>query len=244
MNSLVYSKDKLGSLHSVIQKYASLVKKIAHHLLLRLPANIQVEDLIQSGMIGLLEAYRNYNEDKGASFETYAGIRIRGSMLDELRKGDWVPRSVHKNSKMIAEAIKKVENSTGKDPKDRQIAEILNLSLDEYHQLLQNALGAKIFGFEDLNSNGEHLLEGGRDPLPGPLEKLQYSDFKNNLAKCISALHPKESLVLTLYYQEELNLKEIGEVLRVSESRISQIHNQAMLKLQAKLIGNDGEFAF
>lgn len=238
MNSLVYSRDNLGSLHSVIQKYANLVKKIAHHLLGRLPPSVQVEDLIQSGMIGLLEAYRNYDEEKGASFETYAGIRIRGSMLDEIRKGDWVPRSVHKNSKMISETIRKVENLLGKDPKDREIAKALNISLGEYHQLLQDSLGAKIFGFDDVISGIDCMVDGGRDPLPGPLEKIQTNDFKEHLAKCISTLHPKESLVLTLYYQEELNLKEIGEVLSVSESRISQIHSQAMLKLQSKIKGS------
>lgn len=235
MSSLVYSKDNLGSLHSVIQKYASLVKKIAHHLLGRLPPSVQVEDLIQAGMIGLLEAYRNYNEDKGASFETYAGIRVRGSMLDEIRKGDWVPRSVHKNSKIISETIRKVENKIGKDPKDREIAEELNMSLDTYHQLLQDSIGAKIFGFDDLVLGIDNVVDGERDPL---LEKIQTNDFKKHLAKCISALHPKESLVLTLYYNEELNLKEIGEVLGVSESRISQIHSQAMLRLQAKMKGS------
>lgn len=241
MNSLVYSRDNLGSLHSVIQKYANLVKKIAHHLLGRLPPSVQVEDLIQSGMIGLLEAYRNYDEEKGASFETYAGIRIRGSMLDEIRKGDWVPRSVHKNSKIISETIRKVENLIGKDPKDREIAKALNISLEEYHQLLQDSLGAKIFGFDDVISGIDCMVDGGKDPLPGPLEKIQINDFKEHLAKCISTLHPKESLVLTLYYHEELNLKEIGEVLSVSESRISQIHSQAMLKLQSKIKGSDLE---
>ncbi len=235
MSSLVYSRDNLGSLHSVIQKYASLVKKIAHHLLGRLPPSVQVEDLIQAGMIGLLEAYRNYDEDKGASFETYAGIRVRGSMLDEIRKGDWVPRSVHRNSKIISEAIRKIENQIGKDPKDREIAEALNLSLDSYHQLLQDSLGAKIFGFDDIVMGIDSVVDGGSDPLPGPLEKIQTTDFKKRLAECIAGLQPKESLVLTLYYTEELNLKEIGEVLGVSESRISQIHSQAMLKLQSKI---------
>lgn len=239
MSSLVYSKGNLGTLHSVVHKYANLVKKIAHHLLGRLPPSIQVEDLIQAGMIGLLEAYRNYDQNKGASFETFAGIRVRGSMLDEIRKGDWVPRSVHKNSKIISEAIRKVENKIGKDPKDREIAAALELSLDDYHQLLQDSLGAKIFGFDDLNLSGDNLIDRNRDPLSGPLEKVQNNNFKEHLAKCIASLDPKESLVLTLYYKEELNLKEIGEVLSVSESRISQIHSQAMLKLQSKMKGSN-----
>jgi len=241
MNSLVYSRDNLGSLHIVIQKYANLVKKIAHHLLGRLPPSVQAEDLIQAGMIGLLEAYRNYDEYKGASFETYAGIRIRGSMLDEIRKGDWVPRSVHKNSRRISSAIRKIENQIGRDPKDRDIAKALDISLESYHQLLQDSLGAKIFGFDDMGITIDTIVDGGRDPLPGPLEKIQKTDFKEYVAKLISDLCPKESLVLTLYYNEELNLKEIGEVLGVSESRISQIHSQAMLKLKSKINDCDCE---
>lgn len=235
MSSLVYSKQELGTLHSVIHKYSNLVKRIAHHLLGRSSPMIQAEDLIQAGMIGLLEAYRNYDQNKGASFETYAGIRVRGSMLDEIRKGDWVPRSVHKNLKMISEAIRQVENKIGKDPKDREIAAALNLSLEDYHQLLQDCVGMKIFCFDDLSLIGDNLIDGGRDPLPGPLEKVQNNNFQEHLASCIAKLDPKESLVLTLYYKEELNLKEIGEVLNVSESRISQIHTQAMLKLQSKM---------
>ncbi|MGD0465936.1 MAG: RNA polymerase sigma factor FliA [Gammaproteobacteria bacterium] len=241
MNNLVYSRDNLGSLHIVIQKYANLVKKIAHHLLGRLPPSVQSEDLIQAGMIGLLEAYRNYDEYKGASFETYAGIRIRGSMLDEIRKGDWVPRSVHKNSRKISNAIRKIENQIGRDPKDRDIAKALDISLDCYHQLLQDSIGAKIFGFEDMGITVDAIVDSGRDPLPGPLEKIQRTDFKEHLATLISGLCHKESLVLTLYYNEELNLKEIGEVLGVSESRISQIHSQAMLKLKSKINDFDCE---
>ena len=241
MNNLVYSRDNLGSLHIVIQKYANLVKKIAHHLLGRLPPSVQSEDLIQAGMIGLLEAYRNYDEYKGASFETYAGIRIRGSMLDEIRKGDWVPRSVHKNSRKISSTIRKIENQIGRDPKDRDIAEALNISLDCYHQLLQDSIGAKIFGFDDMGITMDTIVDGGRDPLPGPLEKIQRTDFKEHLATLIAELCHKESLVLTLYYNEELNLKEIGKVLGVSESRISQIHSQAMLKLKSKINDCDCE---
>lgn len=241
MNSLVYSRDNLGSLHIVIQKYANLVKKIAHHLLGRLPPSVQAEDLIQAGMIGLLEAYRNYDEYKGASFETYAGIRIRGSMLDEIRKGDWVPRSVHKNSRKISKVIRKVENQIGRDPKDRDIANALNISLENYHQLLLDSIGAKIFGFEDMGIGVDTIVDSGREPLVGPLEKLQNTDFKKYLSELIAGLCHKESLVLTLYYNEELNLKEIGEVLGVSESRVSQIHSQAMLKLKARISDFDAQ---
>lgn len=235
MNNLIYSKEVLGSLSSVVHKYTGMVKKIAHHLLCRLPHWIQLDDLIQSGMIGLLEAYRNYNQDKGASFETYAGIRIRGAMLDEIRKVDWVPRSVHKNSRIIAEAIKKLENELGKDPSEREIAASLKLSLQEYHQLLQDSVGARLFGLDEIILYNEPANSLDRDPFPGPLEQIQNKDFCEHIAKCIASLNPKEALILTLYYQEELNLKEIGEVLNVTESRISQIMSQSIIKLQSRL---------
>lgn len=220
---------------NLVRKHAGLVKRIAHHLIARLPSNIQAEDLIQAGMIGLLEASKNYNKDKGASFETYAGIRIRGSMLDEVRKGDWAPRSVHRNTRKISQAIRQIENETGRDARDHEVAGALNISLKEYHGMLQDTLGAKIFGFEDIGMTEDSLNEGMAGNFPGPLDGLQNSDFKNHLAKGIAGLPERERLVLALYYEEELNLREVGEVLGVSESRISQIHSQAMLRLQARM---------
>lgn len=219
----------------LITKYAHLVKRIAQHLIGRLPPCVQTEDLIQSGMIGLLEAWKNFNVDKGASFETYATIRIRGSMLDEIRKGDWVPRSVHRNTRRIAEAIRQVENKNGRDARDSEVAAMLDLPLDEYHQMLQDTNGVRIFGFEDVGLTEETVAEGISENTPGPLDGLQYEDFRSTLLKGIEGLPERERLVLALYYDEELNLREVGEVLGVSESRASQIHSQAMLRLQARL---------
>ncbi|MGK0444780.1 MAG: RNA polymerase sigma factor for flagellar operon FliA [Bermanella sp.] len=232
----MYTGEQNPNYNQLVEEYATLVKRIGHHLKGRLPPSVQLDDLIQSGMIGLIEAARKYEPSKGASFETYAGIRIRGAMLDEIRKGDWAPRSVHRNSRKISEAIRYVESQTGRDAQDHEVAEALEMTLDEYHQHLQDGLGSRLFSFEDLLSQpGER--EGdliSRDDS-GPLEGLQSQHFQQHLAKAIAKLPEREQLVLALYYDEELNLKEIGAVLDVSESRVSQIHSQAALRLRARL---------
>jgi RNA polymerase sigma factor FliA len=238
----VYKKVPTGTLVTkdqdmteIVNRYAPLVKRIAHHLLLRMPASVQVDDLIQSGMIGLIEAAKKYDVTKGASFETYAGIRIRGSMLDEVRKGDWAPRSVHRKSRKVAEAIKSIEARTGKDAKDQDIARELEISLDDYYCILQDASGSRLFSFEDIMDGDDSAIEMAAGELPGPCDGLQRDTFKAHLAAAINTLPEREKLVLSLYYDEELNLKEIGEVIGVSESRVSQIHSQAALRLRSRL---------
>ncbi len=220
---------------AVVTKHAQLVKRIAQHLLGRLPPSVQLEDLIQSGMIGLLEASKNYDLSKGASFETYASIRIRGSMLDEIRKSDWAPRSVHRNTRRIAEAIRAIENQEGRDPRDFEVAKNLNINLDEYHRLLQDSNGSRMYAFYDVGLNEEILSEGMAVTSLSPLEGLQQADFKQSLECGIETLPEREQLVLKLYYDEELSLRKIGNILGVSESRVSQIHSQAMIKLQTRL---------
>lgn len=219
----------------LINRYAPLVKRIAYHLLARLPASVQVEDLMQAGMIGLLEASRKYDSGKGASFETYAGIRIRGAMLDEVRKGDWAPRSVHRNTRMVTDAIRAVEARTGRDAKDSEVAAELKLSLDEYYGILGDTMGSRLFSFDDLMEGGEHGLEesGSHELEPG--RGLEDERFRKALADAIANLPERERLVLSLYYDEELNLKEIGEVLGVSESRVCQLHSQCAARLRARL---------
>jgi len=219
----------------VVERYAPLVKRIAHHLLLRMPSSVQVDDLIQSGMIVLLEAARKYDVSKGASFETYAGIRIRGSMLDEVRKGDWAPRSVHRKSRKVAEAIKAIEARTGSDAKDKDIAAELEIDLNAYYAILQDASGSRLFSFDDVMEGDDSAIETAAGELPGPCDGLQRDSFKSHLALAIDNLPPREKLVLALYYDEELNLKEIGEVIGVSESRVSQIHSQAAMRLRSRL---------
>ncbi|UFH51697.1 RNA polymerase sigma factor FliA [Pseudomonas sp. KNUC1026] len=222
--------------YELIERYAPLVKRIAYHLLARLPASVQVEDLIQAGMIGLLEVSTKYDSTKGASFETYAGIRIRGAMLDEVRKGDWAPRSVHRNTRMVSDAIRAVEARTGRDAKDHEVAAELKMSLDEYYGILNDTLGSRLFSFDDLLQEGEH--EGAHDEgaVSGePSRGLEDERFQKALADAIANLPERERLVLSLYYDEELNLKEIGEVLGVSESRVSQLHSQCAARLRSRL---------
>lgn len=219
----------------LVEVHASLVKRIAYHLISRLPACVQVEDLIQSGMIGLLEAAKNYDASQGASFETYAGIRIRGSMLDEIRKGDWTPRSLHRKVREITQAMREIEAEMGRDARDSEVAERLNMSLDEYHMVLQDASSHQIVSFEDVPSRDAAVVDGFSAKITGPLESIQEENIKEVLAKVIASLPEREKLVMSLYYDEELNLRETGEVLGVSESRVCQIHSQALIRLKSKI---------
>jgi RNA polymerase sigma factor for flagellar operon FliA len=219
----------------LLEQYTVLVKRIAYHLLARLPASVMVDDLIQSGMIGLFEAANNFDNTKGASFETFAGIRIRGAMLDEMRRGDWTPRSVHKNSRMVTEAIKQLEASLGRDVTDIEVAEKLEISLNEYHHILSEVSTGKILGINDLGVNEDALMLDSTCQSDDPYQSIEHKAFKKGLSECISTLPEREALVLSLYYDEELNLREIGQILDVSESRVSQIHSQAMHRLKARM---------
>jgi RNA polymerase sigma factor for flagellar operon FliA len=220
---------------ALLEQHTVLVKRIAYHLLARLPASVLVDDLIQSGMIGLFEAANNFDTTKGASFETFAGIRIRGAMLDEIRRGDWTPRSVHRNSRMVSNAINELESTLGRDVNDIEVAEKLDISLNEYHHILSEVSSGKILAMEDLV-----IAEGAAyfdevSHSDDPYQSIEHLAFKKSLAECISTLPEREALVLSLYYDEELNLREIGQILDVSESRVSQIHSQAMHRLKARM---------
>ena len=218
-----------------VEQYASLVKRIAYHLMSRLPPTVQVDDLIQFGMIGLLEAARNYDPTQGASFETYAGIRIRGSMLDEIRKGDWAPRSLHRKVREITRAVSQLEAEHGRDARDAEVAERVGVSIDEYYRTLQDASGYRVFSFEDLQTKEEGMSEGLTAKMPEPMDEVEDDQFKAALAEEIAGLPERERLVMSLYYKEELNLRETGEVLGVSESRVCQIHSQALIRLKTRM---------
>ncbi len=236
MNGLaMYVENQAGEQDELITRYAPLVKRIAYHLMSRLPPNVQADDLIQAGMIGLLEAARNYDRSQGASFETYAGIRIRGSMLDEIRKSDWTPRSLHRKVRQVSEAIRSIESEEGRDARDVEVAKRMGLSLEEYHQVLQDASGHKVFSLEDLPVGEESVTESLSGESKEPLDFLEMDKFREGLAKAVSGLPERERLVMSLYYDEELNLREIGAVLGVSESRVCQIHGQALMRLKARM---------
>lgn len=223
---------------NLIERHVSLVKRIAYHLLARLPASVQLDDLTQSGMIGLIEAAKNFDGTKGASFETYAGIRIRGAMLDEIRKGDWVPRSVHKNARMVAQATAELEAELGREVKDVEVAEKLDITLNEYHDILNDVNSGRIIGIEDLGVDEDVLHSDDQvHAFDSPFNHTQTEKFNLSLVEAIKSLPERDALVLSLYYNDEMNLKEIGLILEVSESRVSQIHGQAMVKLKAKISG-------
>lgn len=225
----------LSEQEKLINEHATLVKRIAYHLMSRLPASVQIDDLIQAGMIGLLEAARNYDVSQGASFETYAGIRIRGSMLDEIRKGDWAPRSLHRKVRDISRVMREIEVEKGRDARESEVAERLDMTLQEYQQVLQDANSHQILSFEDIPTGDENIADGMSANIPGPVDSLETDDLKRVLTEAVTSLPERERMVMSLYYDEELNLRETGEVMGVSESRVCQIHSQAMIRLRAKI---------
>jgi RNA polymerase sigma factor for flagellar operon FliA len=233
----MYASVQAGGIDQRVMQHAPLVKRIAYHLLNKLPDSVQVDDLIQAGMLGLLEALKNYDATQGASFDTYAGIRIRGSMLDEVRRSDWTPRSVHKKSRMVSDAIRTIENETGAEARDVDVAKRLGIGLDEYNQILQDSSSCRVFSVEELAETGDHYLDQSISVDDEPSYGLNQDGFQRALADAIMDLPERERLVISLYYDEELNLREIGEVLNISESRVSQISSQAVLRLRSRLGG-------
>lgn len=223
----------------IVHEYAPLVKRIANHMMVKLPASVNVDDLIQAGLIGLLDAAGSFDPAQNVPFERFCGQRIRGAMLDELRQIDWLPRSVRRNHRRIETAIAELEQKLGRPPGEQETADELQVSLPEYRQMLQDARGHQLFYYEDFHREGEddidfldhHLADENADPL----STLQDEGFRRNMVKAIANLPEKEKLVMALYYDEELTLREIGEVLGVTESRVCQIHSQAISRLRGKL---------
>ena len=216
--------------------YSLLVKRIAYQLAARLPASVQIDDLVQAGMIGLLDALNHFDETQGAQFETYASQRIRGAMLDELREIDWVPRSVRKNARDIERAITLLQQQLGKAPSEQQIASQMELTLQEYQVMLTDARGHQLVYYEDFHGESDEPIELNlSDGRPDPFGVIQDEGMRQALVIAIEELPEREKLVMAMYYQEDLNLKEVGAVLEVSESRACQIHSQAIMRLRAKL---------
>lgn len=216
---------------ALVTRHAELVKRIAYHLAGRLPPSVDVADLIQAGMLGLLEAASNYAANRGASFETYAGIRIRGAMIDALRKLDWAPRSVHRKARAVAAAMREIEKETGRDAKDSEIATKMGVGIEEYHSIVQDAATCRLASLDDATATAT-----APDDSADPFREVADEGFRASLAQAIEALPEREKLVMSLYYTEGLNLKEIGAVLKVTESRVCQLHGQALVRLKARLV--------
>ncbi len=219
---------------AMMTEYAPLVKRIAYHIMGRLPATVQLDDMIQAGMIGLFEALKNYDMSRGASIETYARIRIQGAMIDEVRRCDWTPRSVYKKSRQLSAAMHQVEVREGRDAKDSEVAELLGISMTDYNVLVKEAAGCQVLSFDEIDGVGEQK-EDSSEHLSGPYQKLQQDFFKQGLAENISHLPERERLVMALYYDEEFNLREIGEIMGITEGRVCQIHGQALIRLRSRM---------
>ena len=214
-----------------------LVKRLAHHMKAKLPPSVEVDDLVQAGMIGLLDAISRYEETHGAQFETYAVLRIRGAMLDELRNSDWLPRSMRQNMRKIEAAMASLQQKLGHAPSESEVAKSLKLSLADYQDMLADGGGHQLVYYEDFHDNegNDSFLDRYAVDDDDPLRALLDTDFRQAVIDAIDALPPREKILMGLYYEEEMNLKEIGAVMGVSESRVSQLHTQAVARLRATL---------
>ena len=229
---------------SLLTEYTPLVRRLALQLIAKLPSNVELDDLMQAGMIGLLDAARRYQEDQGAKFETYASQRIRGAMLDELRANDWVSRGLRQSSRGVAKAVQMQEQKLGRAPTESEIAQELQLPLPAYQHLLQEIHGCQLVYYDDFDRDDEEnsfLDQQGRSEecaranSNAPLERLLESGMRHKLVEAIEAIPERERLLLSLYYEQELNLREIGAILEVTESRVCQLHSQVISRLRALL---------
>ena len=230
-------KGKADKNH-LLTEHMPLVKRLAHHMKAKLPPSVEVDDLIQAGMIGLLDAINRYEDNHGAQFETYAVLRIRGAMLDELRNSDWMPRSTRQNMRKVEAAMEALNQRLGRPASESEIAKSLKLSLADYQEMLGDGGGHQLLYYEDFHDpdgNDSFLDRHCVDEDSDPLRSLLDTDFRQSVIDAIDALPPREKMLMCLYYEEELNLKEIGAVMGVSESRVSQLHTQAVARLRATL---------
>jgi RNA polymerase sigma factor for flagellar operon FliA len=223
----------------LVSRFSPLVKRIAFHLMARLPSSVHIDDLVQNGMIGLLDAISRFETGHGAQFETYAVQRIRGAMLDGLRENDWLPRGLRRDMRRIEQAIARLEQENGRHPSEVELADALGMSLVDYQKTLQEARGHQILYFEDFSEDGEEdfLERHFVDDDANPLKQLEESSVREQLAKAIGNLPEREKLMMALYYEQDLNLREIGEVMGVTESRVCQLHSQAIARLRSSIVG-------
>jgi RNA polymerase sigma factor for flagellar operon FliA len=224
---------------ALLKQYTPLVRRMAHYMIARLPANVEVDDLIQTGMIGLADAITRYESGHGAQFETFATQRIRGSMIDELRETDWLSRTSRKEQKDIERAINKLEQRFGRSPQEQEIADELNIPLSEYQDMLTKARGTQLVYLEDLTGRDDEdddvLDRHVSNEDANPLNILQNQKMREALVAAIKVLPEREQFIMGMYYEQDMNLKEIAEVLKITEARVSQLHSQSVARLRSRL---------
>jgi len=225
----------------VIKRYSPMIKYVANRIAMRLPPHIEVDDLISVGVLGLMDAISKYDSTRGAKFKTYAEFRVRGAILDELRSLDWVPRSIRQKASQVDKVVQELQAKLSRSPEDEEVAKEMGLSLDQFHDTLNETKSMPVFSLEDLGlakDSGEQqslldCLAGKADA--DPQTQIRLVELKEIIAKAIDGLPEKERLMVSLYYYEELTMKEIGAVLEITESRVSQIHSKAVYRLRTKL---------
>ncbi|HPS93247.1 MAG: FliA/WhiG family RNA polymerase sigma factor [Syntrophaceae bacterium] len=247
MQDIVYTelteKQKLNPKvrGKIINEFAPLIKYIASRIAIRLPPHIDLNDLINAGVIGLIDAIEKFDASKQIKFKTYAEFRIRGAILDELRSMDWVPRSVRQKARKVEDAYSRLEYNLGRPANDEEVAREMNVDMDSFYRLLSETASVSLLSLDDLGEDDadlskrnliEYIIQDERD---WPSHKIRYAEIRDMVAKAILSLPEKERMVISLYYYDELTMKEIGHVLKFTESRVSQIHTKAVLRLRSKM---------
>lgn len=224
---------------ALIRQYSPLVRRLAHHMMAKLPPSIQVDDLIQVGLIGLSEALTRYEANQGVQFETFATQRIRGAMIDELRENDWMSRGSRKSQKEIEGALTRLGHKLGRAPSESEIASELGLDLTDYQALLYKVKGTQLVYLEDMTGNTEgedgfldrHMVDNEADPM----QLLRNQRLRSSLVDAIKGLPEREQYIMSMYYEQDMNLKEIAAVLGITESRVCQLHSQSIARLRSKM---------
>ncbi len=224
---------------ALLKQYQPLVRRLANHMMAKLPPSVEVDDLIQVGMIGLADALSRYEAAQGVQFETFATQRIRGAMLDELRGNDWMSRGSRKSQKEIESSLRRLEHQLGRSPSESEIAADMGLSLADYQALLNKVRGTQLLYLEDMRHAGDDednfLDHHVADEQADPMQQLRNTRLRDSLVAAIKALPEREQYVMSMYYEQDMNLKEIAQVLNVTESRVCQLHSQSIARLRAKM---------
>jgi RNA polymerase sigma factor for flagellar operon FliA len=236
--STMYTAKGQLDLNSMLKQYSSLVRRLAHQMIAKLPANVEIDDLIQVGMIGLTDALNRFDAAQGVQFETFATQRIRGAMLDELRGSDWMSRGSRKQQRTIEAAVRRLEQKLGRAPQESEIAAEMGLELVEYQEMLGKVRGTQLVYLEDMSGDdgdNDYLDRHVGDEAANPLAQLQDHRMREALVAAIKTLPEREQYVMSMYYEQDMNLKEIAAVLKVTESRVCQLHSQSIARLRVKL---------